>query len=200
MRPPDFIVSEEDAPPNIEMIAQVRDAARRTRDLLLTLSDLDSQINEKKKELTALKTQTLPDLLNAAKLTALTLEPEGNTPAYEVELKPWYSAAIDKDNPAPAHNWLEEHGYGDIIKHTFTISFSRDEHEKVREFRELLNKLGWLRNYEEKRSVHPSTLQAFVKEQIEEYGTALPRDLLHLEVGQMAKIGELKVQRKRGRS
>lgn len=198
MRPPDFIVSEDDDPPNMEMIAQVRDAARKTRDLLLTLSDLDSQISEKKKELTALKTQTLPDLLNAAKLTALTLEPEGNTPAYEVELKPWYSAAIDKDNPAPAHNWLEEHGYGDIVKHTFTISFSRDEDVRAQAFRDLLREHRY--QYEEKRSVHPSTLQAFVKEQIEEYGTALPRDLLHLEVGQMAKIGELKVQRKRGRS
>lgn len=197
MHQPDFIVDDDDAPPNIEMIARVRDAARRTRDLLLTLSDLDTQIDEKKKELTALKTQTLPDLLNAAKLTALTLEPEGNTPAYEVELKPWYNAAIDKDNPAPALNWLEEHGYGDIIKHIFTISFGRDEHVRAEAFRDWLKTHNF--DYEERRSVHPSTLQAFVKEQLEEYGTTLPRDLLHLEVGQTVKIGELKVQRKRGR-
>lgn len=198
MQQPDFIVDEDDDDVPPEMITRVRDAARRTRDLLLSLSDLDTQISEKKKELTTLKTQTLPDLLNAAKLTALTLEPEGNTPAYEVELKPWYNATISKDNPAPALNWLEEHGYGDIIKHIFTISFGRDEHIRARAFYNLLVEHGYSQ-FEEKRGVHPSTLQAFVKEQLEEYGTTLPRDLLHLEVGQTVKIGELKVQRKRGR-
>ena len=42
-------------------------------------------------------------------------------------------------------------------------------------------------NYENKKAVHPSTLKAFVKEQIER-GKSLPLDILGVYVGQKSEI------------
>ena len=77
----------------------------------------------------------------------------------------FYATRINKNNRDAAHEWLREQGHGDIIKNQVSVSFGKGEDDTALETMTLLEKEGLFPD--QKESVHPSTLKAFVKERIE---------------------------------
>jgi hypothetical protein len=75
-------------------------------------------------------------------------------------------ASITKANKAEATQWLESHGYGDLVKYSLTLPLTRGDKAGAAKVRALLTKAKV--EYVEESSVHAQTLLAFVKESIRE--------------------------------
>lgn len=101
----------------------------------------------------------------------------------------FYATRINKNNRDAAHAWLREQGHGDIIKNQVSVSFGKGEDETALETMALLEKEGLFPD--QKESVHPSTLKAFVKERIESGDNAFTPDtqkLFSVYQGKRTKI------------
>jgi hypothetical protein len=103
----------------------------------------------------------LPNALRNANLDALPLG-EG----WMVRLKTTLAGTITEANKAAAHEWLEAHGMGGIIKHVITISFGRDEDAFFNKFLRDLAKRKRPVDAERKDAVNTSTLGATIREQV----------------------------------
>ena len=90
-----------------------------------------------------------------------------------------------KDNMESAYKWLRDNGYGDLIKNEIAVPFGRGEDERANDLLKTLVNNGYEPN--QKTVVHPQTLKAFVKEQLES-GKELPLDLLGAYAGQKTVI------------
>ena len=102
----------------------------------------------------------------------------------KVSVKPYFAGKITDENAEEAYQWLESHGYADIIKGELIVQFRRSEN--VDEIEELAHQLGF--ETKDKLGVHHQTLSAFIKEQVTE-GHEIPRDLLGVHTGFKTKIG-----------
>jgi hypothetical protein len=83
-------------------------------------------------------------------------------------------ASIPKGNEENAYEWLNENGFGGIIKHVVSASFGKEEDSRAAEFVKAAQELGL--TPEDKRSIHSATLKAFVKEQLAQ-GKNIPLEL-----------------------
>lgn len=95
------------------------------------------------------------------------------------------SANITKDRANEAHDWLRANGHADLIKNTVSVAFGKGEDEKAAELISQLDASGF--SADQKEAVHPSTLKAFCKEQIER-GAAIPSELFGIYIGQKTTI------------
>ncbi len=124
-----------------------------------------------------------PELMREVGLTKLTL-----TAGTEVTLTEEVTAAITEERRAAAHAWLREHNFGGLIKTLLTVPFGRGEEEEARRMAERIAEEHEC-SLDEK--VHPMTLKAFVREQVED-GKPLPFDLFGVHPFSRAKIKMVK--------
>lgn len=195
-----------DAKPVMDMAALAADAAEQTanqaarfdlKDLVKKGEELErlraeaenisQQLAAKNETIRILETETLPDMLKNLGLKDLTLSSGAKIAMYDV-----ISASITDENRDEAHNWLREHGHGDIIKNNVTLSFGKGEDEIAKQ---LVEKLLQMRtagdtkfgDLVQKEAVHPQTLKAFVKDQLTK-GEEFPGETFKLYTGQAVKI------------
>ena len=71
--------------------------------------------------------------------------------------------------------WLEENEFGDIIKHDVKVSFLKGEDEKAARFTAWVQANLPKQKVDDKKFVHPQTLGAFVREQMQQ-GVDLPEE------------------------
>jgi hypothetical protein len=174
--------------PSQDKLDAIRDKLRRARDLQLKKAELTAQLETVQKEILKIEQQELPDLAQDAHIDSLGLEPEGNLPGYDMEIKPYYYANIKDEEPtAPqAYAWLSKAGHGDLIKYTYTVLFGLGEKKESIAFAKLLTKSKVQFNV--KLGVPWNTLTAFLKEQVEGKKTIPPLDLMNGKIGIVAKI------------
>ena len=149
--------------------------------------DLEAEINrdkrkleEKEESLRKLSLEINPNALAEMNLKSLKLA-DGS----EVSIKDFYHARITEKNKSLAYKWLRDNGYGDLIKNEIAVPFGRGEDERANDLLKTLVNNGYEPN--QKTVVHPQTLKAFVKEQLES-GKELPLDLLGAYAGQKTVI------------
>ena len=117
----------------------------------------------------------------------------------KVTVKPYYAASISEENQVDAFKWLRDNGLDDVIKHNIAVAFGRGEDEQANELKKVLAEHNV--NYVEKSGVHPQTLKALVKEQIEimserlEEGKQFPMKLFNVFIGNKTKITKPKARR-----
>src|SRR5690348_6771891 len=101
--------------PDPDKLTAIRDKLREMRDLQLKKLDLTVQLKLTQEAIIRIEQKELPDMATDAHIDSLGLEPEGNLPGYDMEIKPYYHANIKDDDPnAPAaYAWLSKHGHGD---------------------------------------------------------------------------------------
>jgi hypothetical protein len=139
------------------------------------------ELRQAKEALLRTEREDLPQLLKELELTSIRLK-DGST----VELKSEIDCAITEANRAAAHAWLQEHGFGGIIKTQLQVSFGKDEVEDALHLAdEILASTG--RHAAVGEAVHPSTLKSFVKEQLEA-GNAIPFDLFSIRPYDKVKL------------
>ena len=151
------------------------------------LIDMEEQIEEAEARLKILKEQAreiaerqLPDAMAEIGMAKFSL-----TDGSEVTVKPYYSAKIGEDKREECFTWLQDHGHEALIKEEVSIAFNRGEHERAEKFKNQLEQQGI--EFNGKLGVHPSTLTAFVREQVES-GSEFPLELFNVYIGQIAKV------------
>lgn len=146
---------------------------RRKTDVEAELKDIDKQIQQ-------VQEHEIPALMAELGVKSFKLENGA-----EVSVKNYYSASINKERQEEAFAWLNDHGFGDLIKNVVSTSFGRGQESAAEQFAKDCYERGL--NAAMKKWVEPMTLKAFAKEQIEK-GDSLPDELFGVYVGQKATI------------
>jgi len=173
----------------------LRKGVAELRDLELDNANKQEKITENNKRIWKMKTDELVALFDQAKVGGIRLEAEGNLPAYEVNVRPYYKANIgelDEEGQAKAFEWLIKNKHGDMIKSSYTVTFGMGEDKKRKKFEALLKKEKHQFSYS--YGVPWNTLTAFVREQIETYKKSPPLKLLGAVADRMVQPVKAKKQ------
>ena len=144
------------------------------------LAELEGAVKAKKEELRLISEQELPDAMQAAGLNEIVL-----SSGEKISIGEFYSAHISKANQEVAYQWLTANGHEGLIKNEVSLRFGRDENEVVKETVSNLKARGL--SPEVRQSVHPSTLKAFVREQLTS-GSDIPTEPFGIYIGTKATI------------
>ena len=154
--------------------------ANKQLKLATEVSELETSLKAKKEELRLTSEQELPDAMQAAGLTQITL-----STGEKISINEFYNAHISKANQEKAYEWLVSNGHEGLIKNEVLMKFGRDESEVVEQTVSALQSRGL--SPEVRQSVHPSTLKAFVKEQFTS-GNDIPTEPFGIYIGTKASI------------
>lgn len=153
--------------------------------MLLDAGDKKEQaelrLKEAKENERRLREEAIPLLMFELELTMLKLN-DGTT----IETSKDIFASITQAKKDAAFKWLEEHKFSGLIKTQVEINFPRGDHELAKKWHHFLKESKKL-DVDLEESVHPQTLKAFVKEQIQA-GNSVPMDLFGVMVVDTTKV------------
>lgn len=141
---------------------------------------LEEEAKEAKKSFLEIQQEDLPGLMIEVGLSELTLE-DGR----RVKVTEEVNAAITAANHPDAMAWLGENGFDGIVKSVVSIEYGRSEVAAAEALTDELQAKGLPVQF--KRTVHPQTLKAFVKERMAE-GDAIPFDTFSIHPYNIAKL------------
>lgn len=156
-----------------ELVAAIREQARY-------VEQVKEELKTAKDWLEQLETKRLPDLMAELGLSELRL-----VDGARLTIKTEYYAGITAQNREAAFNWLTEHGHDDIIKGEVKAKFGRGETALFEAVKDAIDSLGV--DCTATKNIHPQTLKAFVKEQLEA-GQPLPEQLFSVHTVNKATI------------
>lgn len=157
--------------PGDNILAQISATALQQKRLEAELARMEEDVQKKKDELRNISERVLPELMDAAGQTEVTTKD-----GIKVKVEDRFQASIPVARAHEAFAWLKEHGHDSLIKNEFKVEFGRDQDKLSEEFKQYLEGEWEEVDFKNKKSVHASTLKAFVKEQVEE-GVNIPFDL-----------------------
>ena len=159
-----------------------RDSTLANKQLLLAqeLATLEEAVKAKKEELRLTSEQELPEAMQTAGLTEIVL-----STGEKITITEFYNAHISKANQETAYQWLVQNGHEGLIKNEVSLKFGREEDLIAQETVQALKARGLAP--EIRQSVHPSTLKAFVKEQLTS-GRDIPTEPFGIYIGSKAII------------
>jgi hypothetical protein len=151
---------------------------------------MEDDLKKKQADLKMVREVSLPVALLAVGMESFVL---ANGAAVKVKEMVVGNVAV-ADRPK-MHDWLEEKGFGAIIKHEIKIFFGRDEDSWARKFlRDLAARKKPLK-FERKDTVAAQTLQAFIREQVAQAKTenmdpnlVIPHDLFGIVTLRYAEV------------
>lgn len=182
---------------------------------------------EKSKTLEEAKKKTIPEFMDKIGVPSITLEAEGNYPAFECKRKPFYSANIQADWPPELREegfkYVESLGYGELIKTFVTFAFPKDQQGAVLPFLKSCKGLTLtamvdvptkgkngkpgkpkrvrqtfsLPIPEVEKTIHAGTLTKWLRESVEDEGFMPKLDKIGGFVGVVADVKEVKEKKPR---
>lgn len=166
-------------------MGDVKDVAQLCEQYAQTEKAID-QADQLKKELTAMKEKLSYELIPQA-MQQLGLQTLELKTGEKIAIKPLLRVTPKVEDRPIVYQWLRDNGFGDLVKNEISASFGKGEDAKAENFKQEVIKLGLLPKQVEK--VEPSTLRAFVNEQVVEKGRDdLPLDKFGAFIGQQTKI------------
>lgn len=172
------ILDQYDVPPSApaDRLERIRALGEEARSLEFEMRDLGEQSRDLQARLTRITRQDLPELMSAARVPLLKLDPEGNYPARVFRLDLTAQASIPAGWPderrRAAFEELERCQAGDLIQTTVCVDFPREKREEAKNFMDHLRSEHGLRAYAVE-TVHHSRLTAWLKRLFRE-GEPLP--------------------------
>tara|TARA_R110000823_G_scaffold184933_3_gene317383 strand:+ start:281 stop:859 length:579 start_codon:yes stop_codon:yes gene_type:complete len=154
--------------------------ANKQLKLATEVVELEAGLKAKKEELRLTAENELPDAMQSAGLTQITL-----TTGEKISINEFYNAHISRANQEKAYEWLVSNGHEGLIKNEVLLKFGREEIEVVNQTVSALQARGL--SPEVRQSVHPSTLKAFVREQFTS-GIDIPTEPFGIYIGTKATI------------
>lgn len=161
-------------------LSAVSNLANKQLKLTAEVFELEVGLKAKKEELRLTSERELPDAMQSAGLTQITLN-NGE----KISITEFYNAHISKANQEKAYSWLVSNGHEGLIKNEVLLKFGRDESGVVDETVSALQSRGL--SPQIRQSVHPSTLKAFIKEQLTS-GNDIPTEPFGIYIGSKATI------------
>lgn len=137
------------------------------------LKDLEDQ-------LTNVREVALPKALESYGLTSVTLLDKSR-----IIIKEQVHAGITEDNREAAFEWLEATDNDGIIKNEIKCPFGKGQDAEAKKLADLLASNGY--SFTNSKSVHPQTLKAFVRQQLEN-GLPVPTDVFSIHIQTIAVI------------
>lgn len=171
---------------------EVRARIAEARDLELTIKDLEERLQAAKSSHNTLVTEILPDMLDELGNDVLGFPAQGNQKGFDAKLTPFYSANIaaawspERRNEAFAA--LQKVGAENLIKTQIQIDFPRNNHAEAKAMVDALTKMGCRPTIKE--TVHPQTLQAWLREEYESGRPLPPLETIGARIGRIVKIKE----------
>lgn len=180
----------EAAPQSKDKLARVRTVMRELRDLSFENERMEEAIKENNKKIYDLERVQLVELFMMAGIDHLGLPAEGNMPAYDAVLKPYYKAVIasswEQDKKDEAFAALEKIKAGDLIKTIITVKLPLKSQKLTQRVLKALKLLKVPFSLE--RNVPWTTLTSFVKERMEKQKPLPPLSVIGADVGQIVEL------------
>lgn len=192
--------------PSEDTMEKLMKLASESSELSQQIADEQIETEKKIKRMEEINRNRLPEIMQSLGMSSFKLA-DGSELLIEEKL----NASISVANREKAYAWLDDHGFGGIIKTVLKSNFSRDEREKAEEARKMLAEAGF--DAETESSIHAATLKSFVKERLaaaadvietvehdgfddEEKAPSLPLDIFSVFEFKEAKIKAPKVSKK----
>jgi hypothetical protein len=183
----------EDAkkPPPADKLEKLRQAVRTLRDVEFQRVTLNERLAELGTQVHELKTKTIVDLFDQAKVDNIGIPAEGNLPGYDIGVGWHYKANIGTPSDPKVEDFDKSISYirktdPDLLKTTFTIDFGLKDGKKMKAFEAMLKKQKI--SYSTSFGVPWNTLTAWLREQIEVKKKSPPLKLLGATVERTAKL------------
>lgn len=157
-------------PENDDTLASITRLARKLIEVQETVAERTALLKQAEDEEKLIAVGRLPDLMRSVGLTELTIEGK------KISLRPSYYATIPAARSQEAMAWLRQRNMGGVIKESVEVGLDAVNR---------LDEVGI--PYEVKGTIHPSTLRALVKEQIEN-DPNFPRELFGAHVVEKASV------------
>jgi hypothetical protein len=141
---------------------------------------LEEDLKTAKEDLRQIVEHELPE-----KMSELGIPKFETEDGLKIEVKEVVNASISEERRESANKWLDDNGYGGLLKSEVIASFGRDEIEEAKELVENLTEQGYTSVF--KRAVHPQTLKAFVREHLSK-GKDIPFDVFGVNRFMQSKI------------
>lgn len=125
----------------------------------IDVAQAEESLKEARERLRQVQEILLPELMAEAGVETFT-----TTSGIEVSVKPDLHANVSAERQPEAFAWLRAHGHGSLIKNDVVVTFGRGEEARARAVVDALRADGHV--VARKEAVHPSTLKAFVREQL----------------------------------
>ena len=152
------------------------------------------RVESMKEEIKRLSENLIPDLMMEIGMSEFTL-----TDGTKIKVAPFYTATIDDTNRDACMRWLNQNGFGDIIKKQIVMDVGKLDGVDWKLLLSILdaalkeqiaevdpeNDVDIITSLKE--GVHHQTLKAFLKEQITA-GTKIPLDTFKAFIGKKTKI------------
>ncbi len=143
------------------------------------VADLEALLNKAREELRDIAERQVPELMDQIGIGEFK-----TTSGLKITVSETIRASIPKAKAPLAFAWLKANGHAAMIKRVVQVAFGKGEDERADELRE---KLAGEFSVEDKASVHPSTLAAFVREKLRD-GEEVPLDLFGVHRQRVSKI------------
>lgn len=144
------------------------------------IEQTEEQLSKLNEQLAAIRDTKLPDAMSEVGMSSFKLR-DGAA----IIIQPFYQGKIPEGRETEAFKWLRDHNFDSIIKRNVVCAFGKGQDELAAKLVKLLMKQRF--EFQDKQSVHPQTMKAFIREQVEG-GHNLPTDLLGVYVGKRAKV------------
>lgn len=170
--------SAVDAIPEADKVKSLANLARQQVQIEEDIAQLEKNLVDMKDQLKKVSEYSIPELFNELGLAEFRL-----ANGLKVRVNPYYTGKITDEK---AYDWLEDHGHADLIKGEFVVYYRRSSAKDLDAFRALASTMGF--TVADKLGVHPQTLKAFIRHQIES-GADIDRELFNVYTGFKTKIG-----------
>lgn len=110
-----------------DKLEQLKTLVREARTLEVRIGNGEELLEKLRTERTRYLQNVIPDAMTTLKIPSITIDAEGNEPAYTASNKPFYSAGIsskwDEEKQREGKEYLKEIGHGDLLKQEVTFLF-----------------------------------------------------------------------------
>lgn len=140
------------------------------------IKELEEKLAQANSDLKLLSEETIPSMMEELGVEEIKLKTGEIISTVMDVYASLASTNTDPEQKAAAMGWLNDNGYGDIIKVKVNANFGREEHDAAMQLFNDLAQQGYNVNYDE--NVHPATLKAFIKERLQA-GDNIPLSLFN---------------------
>ena len=165
-----------------DALVQLTKLCALARDYEKLVNDSEQQLKIIKESLRSLLEEDIPQFMAEI---GTGIESLALTDGTKISLRDDVYAGIPAARQEEAFQWLEQHGFGGLIKTEVSVVFGRNKAEEAKSFAQSLTENGM--EPELNRGVHNQTLRAFLREQLEK-AAAVPLELFGARAVRVAKI------------
>lgn len=142
------------------------------------VAELETELKEAKQIVRNISEEQIPSTLEDMGLEEAVVDG-----GLKISIKETTHASPKADNRETVYNWLEEHGYGGLIKRNAIFRIGRDKEDEARAL--VASVKDFPGSFE--RKVEPATLKKFVNDALAE-GVEVPMELFGAYTRRVAKV------------